>query len=69
MATTCGCFHCQAVDRLHALAAVFEEAGDTSAADCCCEWAQRAGREDPQGWRMACAIIYGSEGRSSHGNR
>jgi hypothetical protein len=59
MLTDCGCHHCLATDRLYALAAVFEEAGDHSAADCCREWAERAGRKDPQGQRMALAIIYG----------
>jgi hypothetical protein len=55
----CGCHHCQAMDRLHALAAVFEEAGNYAAADCCNEWAGQAGGLTIWGKRMALAIVYG----------
>lgn len=57
--TACGCEHCQAMDRLHALADVFEHLGDYSAADCCNEWAVRTGRRGPVGQRMAAAIVRG----------
>lgn len=55
----CRCHHCSAMDRLQALAAVFEEAGNYAAADCCNEWAEQAGHPDSMGQRMALAIVHG----------
>lgn len=49
----------QAVDRLHALADVFERLGDYSAADCCNEWAQRLRIGAATGSLMAAAIVRG----------
>lgn len=57
--TACSCEHCQAMDRLHALADVFEHLGDYSAADCCNEWAQRLRIGAATGSLMAAAIVRG----------
>ena len=52
--------HHQAEDRLAALAEVFEDVGDYSAAAVARDWAQRAGRrEDPLGQQMAWAVVVG----------
>lgn len=53
----------QAVDRLHALADVFEHVGDYSAADCCREWAVRLAPEGV-GDLMAAAILQGAPPRT-----
>lgn len=45
-----------AAQRLHALAAVFEEVSNYSAADCCREWADLIECEEKLGARMAQAM-------------
>lgn len=60
----CACMHCTAMNRLHALADVFEEAGNYSAADCCNEWAGQVEQLNVLGRRMALAIVYGRANES-----
>lgn len=55
----CNCEHCQASDRLFALANVFDDVGSYAAADCCREWAALALHQDPFGVRMSAAILKG----------
>jgi hypothetical protein len=59
MPSICDCIHHTAENHLRALAAVFEEAGDYAAAECCQEWATRARQVTPEGQRMALALLYG----------
>jgi len=57
--SACACEHCQAHERLMALASVFDEVGDWSAAACCEQWAARAMQLNPMGQRMTAAVIRG----------
>jgi hypothetical protein len=48
--------HAKAAHRLTALAAVFDQAGNYAAADCCESWAAQARQHDPIGQQIAWAI-------------